>query len=398
MICPEVRTLVINHHSPNTIVMILETALTSKGAALTKLVDNLDLSKYQGMLKTIEMIQRALDLFAVISIIIGVGMSRIRIRSQMSISLCMVGTSILLLLILSVFTNMASAQVFPKPQTPTTSATTNTTNTTKPTTNSSHPTLQQQSKPNLHLVKITSPTKDQQIRVGGNLLIYGTSVDNTTSDCKVSVIVNGVKPYRIASSNGEVGGNDYSKWNYTLTTAYTNIKQGQNKITAKFLCSNNPSLISYNSVNVTGVTKNYNNRSLTAAIHVSDGSAHLGDNETITLKVTDTNSNNTIAGASVIGNITKPSGVLFKKLEGTTDDKGKFPYSYTVSKGDISGIYKVIMKVSAPGYVNQSASKTFKASATSLVSSNNIPIPLNSSVNNTNGHNLPSTIIAIPFK
>jgi hypothetical protein len=403
MTCSWVRTLVITDYRPNTVVKILETALASKGATLTKLVDNLVLTEYPGKLKTIEMIQRALDLFAVITIIIGLGMSRMRIRLQMSISLCMVGTSILLLLILSVFTNMAAAQVFPNPHTPATSATTNTTKTTKPTTNSSHPTLQQQqqqSKPNLHLVKITSPTKGQQIHVGGNLLIYGTSADKTTSDCKVSVIVNGVKPYRIASSNGEVGGNDYSKWNYTLTSAYTSIKQGQNKITAKFLCNNNPSLISYNSVNVTGVTKNYNNRSLTAAIRVSDSYAHLGDNETITLKVTDTNSNNTIAGASVIGNISKPSGALFKKLEGTTDDKGKFLYSYSVSKGDMSGIYKVIMKVSAPGYVNQSASKTFRVSPASLVSSNNIPIPLNSFVNSnrTNGHNLPSTIIAIPFR
>ena len=139
---------------------------------------------------------------------------------------------------------------------------------------------------------------------------------------------------------------------------------------------------------------------MTAPIHVSDGPAHLGDKEIITLKVTYTNSNNTIAGASVIGNITKPSGALFKRLEGTTDDKGKFPYSYTISKGDISGIYKVLMKVSSPGYVNQSASKTFKVSPASLVGSNNISIPLNSfgNSNSTNGHNLPSTIIAIPFR
>lgn len=329
-------------------------------------------------------------------------MSSIKIKSQMSISLCIVGTCILLLLILSVFTNMASAQIFPNPPTPATSATTNTTKTTKPTTNSPPPTLrqQQQSMPNLHLVKITSPTKGQQIRVGGNLLIYGTSADNTTSDCKVSVIINGVKPYRIASSNGEVGSNDYSKWNYTLTSPSTSIKQGQNKITSKLSCNNKPSLTSYNSVNVTGVTKNYINRSLTAAIRVSDSYAHLGDKETITLKATDTISNNTIAGASVIGSITKPSGALFKKLEGTTDDRGKFPYSYTISKGDISGIYKVIMKVSAPGYVSQSASKTIRVSPASLVSSNNIRIPLNSTgnSNSTNGHNLPSTIIAIPFK
>jgi len=296
---------------------------------------------------------------------------------------------------------MASAQVFPDPQSPATSVT-NTTKTPKPDITSSHPTIQQQSRLNLHLVKITSPTKGQQIHVGGNILINGTSADNTTSDCKVSVIVNGVRPYRIASSNVEAGDKDYSKWSYTLTPAYTSIKQGQNKITAKFTCSNNPSLISYNSVNVTGLTKNYNNRSLTAAIRVSDSYAHLGDKETITLKVTDTNSNNTIAGASAIGNITKPSGGLFKKMEGTTDDKGKFPYSYTVNKGDISGIYNVKMKVSAPGYVNQTASKTFKVSSTPLVCSNKIPIRLylagSNNSNSSNGHNLPSTIIAIPLK
>jgi hypothetical protein len=326
-------------------------------------------------------------------------MSRIKIESQMSISLCMVGTCILLLFNLSVFTNMTSAIIFPNPKTPATGATTNTTKTIKAGADSTHTTLQQQQgKPNSHLVKITSPAKEQQIRVGGNLLIYGKSADNTTSDCKVSVIVNGVKPYHIASSNGEAGGNDYSKWNYTLTPVYTSIKQGQNKITAKFSCSNNPSLISYNSVNITGVTKNYNNRSLTAAIHVSDSYAHLGDKETITVKVTDTNSNNTIAGASAIGNITKPSGALFKRMEGTTDDKGKFPYSYTVNKGDISGIYKVIMKVSAQGYANQSASKTFKVSPTPIDGSNKIPIRLNLADNSTNGHNLPSSIIAIPFK
>jgi len=343
----------------------------------------------------IEMIKMTLgEIITTISIIGGFGMSQIKINSRKSLRI--VGISIHLLLILSVFTNMASAQIFPNPQAHTTRDTT-----TKPTTNSSHLTIQlQQSKPNLHLVKITSPIKGQHIRVGGSVLVYGTSADNTTSDCKVSVIVNGIKPYQIASSKGEVGANDYSKWNYALTPAYTSIKEGQNKITSKFSCNNKPGLISYNSVNVTGVTKNYNNRSLTAAIHVSDGFVHLGEKETITLKVTDTNSNNTIAGASIIGNITKPSGALFKKMEGTTDDKGKFQYSYTVSKGDISGLYKVIMKASAQGYVNQSASKSFKVSAASLVSSNNIPIPLNSfgNHNNTNGHNLPSTIITIPFR
>ena len=63
------RTIVTNDYRTNTIVKILETALATKGATLTKLVDNLDLPEYPGKLKTTEMIQRAIDLFAVITII-----------------------------------------------------------------------------------------------------------------------------------------------------------------------------------------------------------------------------------------------------------------------------------------------------------------------------------------
>jgi hypothetical protein len=350
----------------------------------------------------IEMIQRKHeDLFAMMSIIVTFGTSRIKVKSQMSMSLFMVEICILLLLILSVFIHISSAQIFPKPQTHDTSTTNNNnTKVTKQITVSSHPASQQQSKSNLHLVKIISPIKGQHVTVSKNLLIYGTSEDNTTSDCKVSIIVNGVKPYHLAVPNGEAGPNDYSKWNFTLIPAYTHIELGQNKITSKFYCSNDPNLRSYNSVNVTGVTTNYNiNRSLMASIHVTEGSAHPGDKQTITFKVNDTNSNNTIAGASVIGNITDPSGIFYKKLQGVTNDKGKFAYSYEVGKRDKSGKYEVVMKVSAPGYVNQSASKTYKVTA-SLASSKNILIPLNvaGSNNSGNSHTPPSTIIDIPFK
>jgi len=106
-----------------------------------------------------------------------------------------------------------------------------------------------------HLVKIISPTKGQQVRVGKDLTIYGVSSDNSkTSGCKVSVIVNGNKPYRTAYPAGQAGAGDYSRWNFTLTPSYTSFKGGQNKITAKFSCGNDPNLISHNSVNVTGVT------------------------------------------------------------------------------------------------------------------------------------------------
>ncbi len=73
---------------------------------------------------------------------------------------------------------------------------------------------QQQPSQKIHIVKITSPAKGQQVVAGKNLIVSGTSIDNTTSDCGVSVIVNGVKPYRLASGNGGAGPKDYSKWNF----------------------------------------------------------------------------------------------------------------------------------------------------------------------------------------
>src|SRR5919197_1158363 len=114
-------------------------------------------------------------------------------------------------------------------------------------------------------VKITSPTKDQQVPVGKDLTVSGTSIDNaaaSTNDCKVSVIVNKVRPYQPAtpaaaagagSSSGSAGATDYSKWNFVLTSKYTTIKPGPNRITAKYECVNNPALTSFSSVNVSGV-------------------------------------------------------------------------------------------------------------------------------------------------
>ena len=55
--------------------------------------------------------------------------------------------------------------------------------------------------PKLHAVKITSPLKGQQIPVGRDLTITGTSMDDATSatsnaDCQVIIGVNQVKPYQ----------------------------------------------------------------------------------------------------------------------------------------------------------------------------------------------------------
>jgi hypothetical protein len=76
---------------------------------------------------------------------------------------------------------------------------------------------------------------------------------SSSSNCQVSVIVNGVKPYQPATATGPGGPTDYSKWNFVLTSKYTTIKQGpNNKITAKYTCKDNPSGVSFYSVNVIG--------------------------------------------------------------------------------------------------------------------------------------------------
>ena len=107
----------------------------------------------------------------------------------------------------------------------------------------------------LHAVKITSPTRGQQIPSGNNnLTISGTSIANATSHCQISVLVNDVWPYQPATHTGLGGASDYSQWNFVLNSKYTTIKPGPaNKITARYTCRDNPAAISFYSVNVTGV-------------------------------------------------------------------------------------------------------------------------------------------------
>ena len=297
----------------------------------------------------------------------------------------------------------------------------------------------------LHLVKITSPAKGQQVPVGKDLLVSGTSATNKTADCKVSVKVNFINPYHDASPIG-VGNNDYSKWNFTLSPAYTTIKPGQNKITAKFACANDPALASHYSVNVTGVdnvanvataaaknsgqqqissvttplipttvalnstntnttnsirspvssaatfspgVNNTNLRALSVSVHVGKSSLHPGDKQTLTTNVADkTNSTNVIAGASVSESIANPSGV-YKKIEGTTDDHGKASYSWTVSR---TGTYKVVIDVSAPNYEKYSTLKTFKVTSISTSrSDSNVFRSISENNNNDDHHSTTET-------
>jgi hypothetical protein len=104
---------------------------------------------------------------------------------------------------------------------------------------------------------------------------------------------------------------------------------------------------------------NNNTKSLSVSMHLAKGPIHVGNRENLTVAVTDSNSTHAIPGAAILGKIVNPSGVS-KKLEGTTDGKGKVLYSWQISGEDnTSGKYKVLMEASAPGYENNSVSKTF---------------------------------------
>ena len=112
---------------------------------------------------------------------------------------------------------------------------------------------------NIKALNITSPTKGQQVPIGKNLTILGTSIGNaSTSSCQVLVGLNEIRPYSSATGTGPGGAKDYSKWSFTLTPKYATLKPGpDNKITARYKCSgtsiNNPNLVLIKSVNVTGV-------------------------------------------------------------------------------------------------------------------------------------------------
>jgi hypothetical protein len=102
-------------------------------------------------------------------------------------------------------------------------------------------------------VRITSPLRGQNVQVDKNLVVSGISASRSSSNCAVSVIVNGIKPYQNATAIGPKGQKDYSRWTFLILPKYTTIKEGINKIASKISCDNKPSLVSYYTLNVTGL-------------------------------------------------------------------------------------------------------------------------------------------------
>ena len=102
-------------------------------------------------------------------------------------------------------------------------------------------------------VTITSPTDGQQVPIGQDLTVTGTSIANSDSGCNIHVNLNRARPSQPATATGPGGPDDYSEWSATLTSNYTSIQEGENRIGARISCGSDSTLRQFTSVNVTGV-------------------------------------------------------------------------------------------------------------------------------------------------
>lgn len=223
----------------------------------------------------------------------------------------------------------------------------------------------------LFMVRIISPIKDQQIPAHIGLKVSGISIANSTSGfCYVSVIVNGIKPYRMAVAMGKGGANDYSTWSYKPASSV--IKPGQNRITAKFTCANDPSLKSFNSVNVIGVANNNNvaviasspqhvsppnntnSKLLLTSLNLAKNPISAGEEETLKIRVfDDSNPNATISGAKITGITADSNNTTTMNFNGVTGNSGTFTYTWMVDNDSKPGVFTVSVLASANGYTSQ---------------------------------------------
>jgi hypothetical protein len=92
----------------------------------------------------------------------------------------------------------------------------------------------------LESIKILNLMPFQSVDLNKELLVSGESSDTSAKDCSVYVIVNGVQPYQSAIASGTAGATDFSQWKFVLHEQYTHLNEGNNKITAKLVCTSAP--------------------------------------------------------------------------------------------------------------------------------------------------------------
>jgi hypothetical protein len=92
-------------------------------------------------------------------------------------------------------------------------------------------------------IKITFPKQGQSIHNDKNFTISGISTYDHHTNCRVSIVLNNVRPYQNAIATGHNGSNDYSTWKFSLSSKYTTVKPGLNRVTAKLTCTTKPTNI-----------------------------------------------------------------------------------------------------------------------------------------------------------
>jgi hypothetical protein len=258
-------------------------------------------------------------------------------------------------------------------------------------------------------VKIVSPTEGQQVPIGEELIASGESSDDTSKDCTVSVIVNNIKPYQNAYPTGVSGPGDYSKWSFTLSSNYTDIIEGRNRITAKLSCPESTKWYSVNAIGVrtgqesasTNVTSNFapsvlsainetgtltsqpeqqmsstpppssgassqpaasgeNTKTMSVLFDILNNPVSRGSDQNITITVSDAASNESIPGATITGKLLYPGDNYVKDFTGTTDPNGQFAYHWTIGKNGDAGELRSEAQVAASGYESQQAKSVFQ--------------------------------------
>jgi len=258
-------------------------------------------------------------------------------------------------------------------------------------------------------VKIVSPIEGQQVPIGEELIASGESSDDISKDCTVSVIVNNIKPYQTASAKGASGPEDYSKWSFTLSSNYTDIIEGRNRITAKLSCPESTRWYSVNAIGVrtgqasasTNVSSNFtpsvlgainetgtltpqqeqqvsstppsssgvnsqptasreNTKTMSVIFDILNNPVSRGSDQNITITVSDAASNESIAGATITGKLLYPGDNYVKDFSGTTDSNGQFAYHWTIGENGDAGELTIEAQVAASGYDSQQSRSAFQ--------------------------------------
>jgi hypothetical protein len=115
-------------------------------------------------------------------------------------------------------------------------------------------TVQGKEVPSIMGVKITYPSSGLRVTAGSPLTIFGTSTDNQTTNCIVSIGSDTKEPYQRALAAGPKLPDDYSTWMFTDSRDSHLITKGANQIFAVLSCNfGSIVLTKYHSVNIIGV-------------------------------------------------------------------------------------------------------------------------------------------------